>query len=157
MRGFLMLAATGEDPRSRMKTSAKSSAHLPPTGRQNVLREPIPVAWSTNHWEAEGRNSRPRCTSILMEAVAKLPHGAYVAAFSSICTHLAAKCAFYISRTNQYDFSTFRLNDDTKQPKVHVRSTPRDATGQSARPHSQAVLPRHAPCTSGHLHDSCGH
>ena len=41
-----MLAATGEDPRSRMKTSAKSSAHLPPTGRQNVLREPIRVGWS---------------------------------------------------------------------------------------------------------------
>ena len=71
-----------------------------------------------------GRDSRPRCASILMEAVAKSAHGAYVAAFGSICTHLAAKCAFHISRTNQYDFSIFRfrLNDHTKQPKVHVRS-----------------------------------
>ena len=71
-----------------------------------------------------------------MEAVAKLPHGVYVAAFSSICIHLAAKCAFYISRTNQYDFSTLRLNDDTKQPKVHVRSSQLGCKTAPTHPHT---------------------
>ena len=64
-----MLAATGEDPRSRMKTSAKSSAHLPPTGRQNVLREPIPVAWSIFFFLAAASVPRLRSPSELVDAL----------------------------------------------------------------------------------------
>ena len=53
MRGFLMLAATGEDPRLRIERSAKRSAHLPPTGRQNVPREPIPVNYIPVTWSVQ--------------------------------------------------------------------------------------------------------
>ena len=62
MRGFLMLAATGEDPRSRMKTSAKQPAHLPPTGRQNVLRRALPSDRASGAGQTQPA-AAPRCGS----------------------------------------------------------------------------------------------
>ena len=91
MRGFLMLAATGEDPRSRMKTSAKSSAHLPPTGRQNVPREPLPAPRVDSNAQWGGIGERCNRSYARVRVYAKNPcarHAIYASARRGPLRHL---------------------------------------------------------------------
>ena len=91
MRGFLMLAATGEDPRSRMKTSAKSSAHLPPTGRHTVPREPLPAPRVDSNAQWGGIGERCNRSYARVRVYGKNPcarHAIYASARRGPLSHL---------------------------------------------------------------------